>query len=174
MTPPTAVSTPRDIVVIAHDIRSTHNVGSLLRTCEGLGVAHVYLTGYTPYPPLPVGDIRLPHLAAKLGRQINKTALNAETMLPWSQMDDVTACIQQLQRDGFTIVALEQTASSTPLPQYVPPAKIALLLGREVEGVAPEVLTLCDAAVEIPMFGRKESFNVVQAAAMTLYRLRFW
>jgi 23S rRNA (guanosine2251-2'-O)-methyltransferase len=173
MTRSTPTDPPRDIVVIAHDIRSTHNVGSLLRTCDGLGVAHVYLTGYTPYPPLPTGDTRLPHLATKLGRQISKTALDAETMVPWSQMDDVSACIRQVKRDGYTVVALEQTTTSTPLPEYAPPAKIALLLGREVEGIAPDVLIQCDAALEIPMFGHKESFNVVQAAAMALYQLRF-
>jgi 23S rRNA (guanosine2251-2'-O)-methyltransferase len=172
----TPLATPpplRDIVIIAHDIRSTHNVGSLLRTCEGLGVTRVYLTGYTPYPPLPNGDTRLPHIAIKLGRQINKTALDAETMVPWSQQDDITACIQQLRRDGYEVIALEQTRDSTPLPDYTPPAKVALLLGREVEGIAPEILALCASAVEIPMFGRKESFNVVQAAAIALYHLRF-
>ena len=59
------------------------------------------------------------------------------------------------------------------LPTYHPPTKIALLVGREVEGVEHEVLAACDLTLEIPMFGKKESFNVVQAAAMTLYHCRF-
>jgi len=163
----------RDIIVIAHDIRSTHNVGSLLRTCEGLGVAHVYFTGYTPYPALPANDTRLPHIAQKLTRQIQKTALGAEALVPWSQQGDVSTCVEQLRADGYQIIALEQTAGSVPLPVFQPAKKVALLLGREVEGIAPEVLALCDAAIEIPMFGRKESFNVVQAAAMALYHIRF-
>lgn len=163
----------RQIVVIAHDIRSTHNVGSLLRTCEGLGVAQVYFTGYTPYPALPSGDMRLPHIAQKLTNQIHKTALDAETLVPWTHADDVTACLQQLKSDGFSLVALEQSSSSIALPDYTPPEKVALLLGREVEGIDPQLLELCDTTLEIPMFGRKESFNVVQAAAMALYHLRF-
>lgn len=163
----------RDIVVIAHDIRSTHNVGSLLRTCEGLGVTHVYLTGYTPYPLLPAGDQRLPHISRKLSAQINKTALDAESMVPWSYSQDVLACIADLKMQGYTIAALEQDSRSVPLPDYEPPERIALLLGREVEGIDPAVLAACDTCLEIPMFGRKESFNVVQAAAMTLYHLRF-
>jgi len=163
----------RDIVVIAHDIRSTHNVGSLLRTCEGLGVQHLYFTGYTPYPPLPSGDPRLPHIAGKLSKQINKTALGAETLVPWSAVEDVFACLRQLQADGYQIAALEQTEDSIPLPDFRPSQKIALLLGREVEGIAPELLAVCDLTLEIPMSGHKESFNVVQAAAMTLYHLRF-
>lgn len=163
----------RDIVVIAHDIRSTHNVGSLLRTCEGLGVQHLYFTGYTPYPALPSDDPRLPHIAQKLSKQINKTALGAETLVPWSVAEDIYACLRQLQAGGYEVAALEQTADSVPLPDFQPPQKIALLLGREVEGIAPELLAVCDLALEIPMFGHKESFNVVQAAAMTLYSLRF-
>jgi len=163
----------RQLVVIAHDIRSTHNVGALLRTCEGLGVERLYFTGYTPYPPLPAGDPRLPHLAQKLGRQIAKTALGAETTQAWSTHLDVLALLRQLQADDFQLVALEQSDGSTPLPDFHPAARVALLLGREVEGIAPELLAACDRLLEIPMFGHKESFNVVQAAAMALYQLRF-
>src|SRR5579871_6804873 len=81
----------RDIILIAHDIRSTHNVGSLLRTAEGMGVARVYFTGYTPYPSLATGDERLPHIAQKLTRQIQKTALGAESQVAWSHHTDVKA-----------------------------------------------------------------------------------
>lgn len=162
-----------DIVVIAHDIRSTHNVGSLLRTCEGMGVSRVYFTGYTPYPARAEHDPRLPHIAAKLNQQIHKTALDAETLVPWTHQDNVADCIAQLKTQGYTVVGLEQSVQSVPLPKYRAPSRVALLLGREVEGISPEVLTLCDTCVEIPMFGKKESFNVVQAAAMALYQFRF-
>lgn len=162
----------RDLVVIAHDIRSTHNVGALLRTCEGLGVAHVYLSGYTPYPLAP-DDTRLPHLSSKLTAQIHKTALGAEDLVAWEHMDDIANCLAQLKADDYQIAALEQTADSVPLPDYRPPGKVALLLGREVDGIDPNLLSRCDVCVEIPMLGHKESFNVVQAAAMALYQLRF-
>jgi len=161
----------REIVVIAHDIRSTHNVGSLLRTAEGLGISHLYFTGYTPYPLAP-NDSRLPYIAEKLAKQIHKTALDAEDLVPWTS-GDITEVIKSLKTDGFTVVALEQTPDSIKLPDYHAPDKVALLLGREVEGIAPDVLALADQTVEIPMFGQKESFNVVQAAAMVLYDFRF-
>jgi tRNA G18 (ribose-2'-O)-methylase SpoU len=162
----------REIIVIAHDIRSSHNVGSLLRTAEGLGVQHVYFTGYTPYPAGP-DDTRLPHITAKLDGQIHKTALDAEKLVPWSHVEDIFSLLKQLQSDGYTIAALEQSRASTLLPDFQPPNKLALLLGREVEGIEPELLKACDITLEIPMFGRKESFNVVQAAAMCLYHCRF-
>lgn len=161
-----------DIRVIVHDMRSTHNVGSLLRTAEGLGVSHVYFTGYTPYPAMEE-DVRLPHISQKLTRQIHKTALGAESMVPWTHEDDVAACITNLKSSGFTVIALEQDSESVLLPDFVTPEKVAVLLGREVEGIDLVTLKLCDVCIEIPMFGKKESFNVVQAAAMTLYKMRF-
>jgi len=160
------------MIVVVHDVRSTHNVGSLLRTCEGLGVQRVYFTGYTPYPGT-ASDTRLPHIAAKLTTQIQKTALGAEKFVPWEHMDDAMACIRRLRATGYAIAALEQAPDSIALPTYHPPAKIALLIGREVEGIDPDLLALCDTVLEIPMFGHKESFNVVQATAMALYQFRF-
>jgi 23S rRNA (guanosine2251-2'-O)-methyltransferase len=163
----------RTIVLIAHNLRSCHNVGSLLRTAEGLGVSRVYLTGYTPYPAGGSNEQRLPHEALKLNKQIHKTALDAEHQVPWENLHDVLELIAQLRADGYQVYAVEQAADSVALPDFKPTDKIALLMGREVDGVEPEVLAACRGALEIPMFGRKESFNVVQAAAMALYHCRF-
>jgi 23S rRNA (guanosine2251-2'-O)-methyltransferase len=160
------------IVLIAHNLRSIHNVGSLLRTAEGLGVDELIMTGYTPYPA-ETPDERLPHLAQKIDRQISKTALGAEKSQSWKHAAEINPVIESLRSQGFTIVALEQTPSSQLLPEFKPPEQIALIVGREVEGLEPEVIELCDMALEIPMSGKKESFNVVQAAAMALYHCRF-
>jgi len=163
----------RPIILIAHNLRSCHNIGSLLRTAEGLGVQQVILTGYTPYPLLAQGDPRLPHLALKIDKQIHKTALDAEHQVMWRHEDDVFSVIAQLKADGFTVAAIEQAPHSIKLPAYKPDPKVVLLVGREVEGVEPEVLAVCDKILEIPMFGHKESYNVVQASAMGLYHCRF-
>ncbi|HUS26451.1 MAG TPA: TrmH family RNA methyltransferase [Nevskiaceae bacterium] len=162
----------RDIILIAHNLRSCHNVGSLLRTAEGLGVTKVYLTGYTPYPLKP-DDTRLPHLSAKIARQINKTALGAESTIVWEQQADVIELLDRLKKQEYTVAAIEQAPRAIPLPTYRPPQKIALIVGREVEGIEPEVLAACGTALEIPMFGHKESFNVAVAAAMAMYHCRF-
>lgn len=162
----------RHLVLVAHDIRSTHNVGSLLRTAECLGVATVYMSGYTPYPSV-LHDTRLPHEHRKLTAQIHKTALGAEQTQPWEHAEDIGSLLQILRQDGFVIAALEQTPHSHALPEYQPPQKLALVLGREVEGVDPALLAVCDLTLEIPQFGQKESLNVVQAAAMALFHCRF-
>lgn len=162
----------RSIVVIAHDIRSTHNIGSLFRTCEGLGVEKLYLTGYTPYPK-HAGDIRLPHLSDKINYRINKTALGAEYDLPWQFDQNILNILESLKQQNYVIAALEQTENSISLPQFQPTNKLALILGNEVSGLEPHILKHVTYTLEIPMFGKKESFNVTQAAAIAMYHLRF-
>src|SRR5690606_37712950 len=132
----------------------------------------VYLTGYTPYPSLPQ-DTRLPHIANKLTSQIHKTALGAETTQTWQQSDDLQIVLDELRDKDYIIAGLEQSAQSVKLDQYTSPDKIALLLGSEVTGIAVDIQKQLDEILEIPMHGQKESFNVVQAAAMALYQLTF-
>jgi 23S rRNA (guanosine2251-2'-O)-methyltransferase len=159
-----------EIVVIAHNIRSTHNVGAIFRTAEGFGVHKIILSGYTPYPT-SVNDSRLPHIAAKLTAQIHKTALGAEEMVPFIHQE--TPDFDQLRQDGYTIIGLEQDPRSINLADYHVPDKVALLLGEEVEGIPPELLRECSQLVEIPMVGKKESFNVSVATGIALYHLAF-
>ncbi len=161
------------IVLIAHNVRSTHNVGSLLRTAEGLGVDKVFLTGYTPYP-LQEDDKRLPHLSRKLSAQIHKTALGAENTLDWQYQEDIDDLIHKLKAEGYTVAALEQAKNSIGLTDYKTPDKLALIVGREVEGIEPEVLALADVVLEIPMKGQKESFNVASASAIALFSLIYY
>jgi len=162
----------RRLYLIAHNVRSAHNVGSLLRTAEGLGVEKVYLSGYTPYPEQP-HDKRLPHVRASASNKIQKTALGAETMVEIVHREDINTAISDIKKAGFTVAALEQSDQSTPLNSYTPPDKIALLVGPEVSGLSQDILKLSDAVLEIPMLGRKESFNVASAASMALFHLRF-
>ncbi|PIZ62852.1 TrmH family RNA methyltransferase [Candidatus Saccharibacteria bacterium CG_4_10_14_0_2_um_filter_52_9] len=162
----------KQLILIAHNLRSAHNIGSLLRTAEGLAVGKIWLTGYSPYP-LRENDDRLPHEARKTDQQIAKTALGAEKLLEWHHEAAIESVLDDLKQQGFVIAALEQAPGSTKLVDFQAPDKLALIVGREVEGLEPEILAECDVVVEIPMLGQKESFNVVQAAAMALYHCRY-
>ncbi|HCR55960.1 TPA: TrmH family RNA methyltransferase [Candidatus Saccharibacteria bacterium] len=156
-----------EITLILHNIRSTHNVGSIFRTAEGFGVKKIILSGYTPYPA-HVKDTRLPHLADKITSQIHKTALGAETMVAFEQYDNL---LTWLDTNTLPLVALEQAPTSSSVRDFSPPNKFALLLGEEVAGVDTGLLDRCDHIVEIPMQGKKESFNVSVAAGIALYQL---
>lgn len=160
----------REIVLIAHNIRSTHNVGSLFRTAEGLGVSRILCCGYTPYPR-KANDTRLPHISDKLTAQIKKTALGAEELVPFEYHE--TPPLSELRRDGYAIVGLEQDNRSILLSEYHTPPRVALILGEEVAGIDVALRTQCDTLLEIPMRGQKESFNVSVAAGIALYHLSF-
>jgi len=162
------MTTMPEIIVIAHNIRSTHNVGSIFRTAEGFGVQKILLTGYTAYPRIE-NDPRLPHISEKLTAQIHKTALDAETLVPFEYLENPP--LEELKQQGYTLIGLEQSDRSVMLPNYTPPAKIALLIGEEVHGIEQSLLDHCQDVIEIPMVGRKESFNVSVATGIALYAL---
>lgn len=173
------------IIVIAHNIRSTHNVGSIFRTCEGFGVEKLILSGYTPYPDLSCqssapacayldgeitrDDPRLPHIREKITSQIHKTALGAEQLVPFEYHE--TLDLGTLDLAGYRIVALEQAPDSITLRDYHAPDHVALILGEEVHGITSDILSQCDDCLEIPMCGQKESFNVSVATGIALYEL---
>ncbi len=161
----------RKIVLVVHNVRSAHNVGSLLRSADGLGIDEVYLTGYTPYPAIK-NDARMPHIAAKVNRRIEKTALGAEKTAKWQQSDDIDQLLRKLKERGYEIIALEQSPTSITLQNFHPSGDMALIVGSEVGGLPLPVLEVADKLVEIPMHGAKDSFNVSVAGAIALHHVR--
>ena len=175
------------ITLLLHNIRSAHNVGAIFRTAEGFGAKELIFSGYTPYPDLSLqpttpgtylknttyqADPRLPHIRQKITHQIHKTALGAENIVPFRVFTSMEGWLRENEENAkLPIIALEQSATSIMLPEFQPPEAFALLLGEEVNGISPELLTRCDHIVEIPMFGEKESFNVSVAAGIALYGL---
>ncbi len=158
----------RSVIVLAHNIRSTHNVGAIFRTAEGLGVEEIICSGYTPYPSTQQ-DSRLPHLRDKITNQIHKTALGAENLVRFRVC--IEPPLDELRKQGYRIVALEQNSRSLPIQSYIAAPKTALLIGEEVNGIDSSILDRCDDIIEIPMVGHKESFNVSVATGMALYQM---
>lgn len=161
----------KELAVILTDIRSAHNVGSILRSADCFGVNHVFFCGITPYP-LMDNDIRLPHLSKKLTNAIHKTALGAEKSISFSVHKDSHQAIKDARKLGYEIAAIEQSKNSIPLVDYSAPTKLAIILGNEVNGLSMQTLGACDVILEIPMLGTKESLNVSVAGAIAIYSLR--
>ncbi len=158
------------VVLIAVDIRSAHNIGSLFRTCDGFG-AELLLVGVCPRPLGSDDDTRLPHIARKANKAIAKTALGAEQTVPWRHVDTLLEAKTILKKEGYRLIAIEQAKHSSSLRTLEPQDNIALVVGREVEGLDGVELKLCDEVYEIPMKGSKESFNVSVAAGIALYQV---
>ena len=143
-------------------------MGAIFRTAEGFGVSKIILSGYTPYPRIP-NDTRLPHISEKLTAQIHKTALGAESMVPFEYLG--LPPLVELKAQGYRIVGLEQADRSIPMQDYQPTDSTALLIGEEVHGIDDALLDHCEDIIEIPMAGKKESFNVSVATGIALYQL---
>ncbi|MBP6945117.1 TrmH family RNA methyltransferase [Patescibacteria group bacterium] len=147
----------RELHLIAHDLRSRENVGSLFRTADSLGVSKLWLTGYTPAPP---------------DEKISKVALGAEHSVVWEQYTDVEKVIATLKKAGVPVYALELTPEAVDLKEFVAPDRLALLLGTEVTGIPPSLLSACDGGViKITQQGVKESMNVAVAAGIASWAI---
>lgn len=163
------------ITLVLDNIRSTYNVGAILRTAEGFGINEVILSGYTPR----VHDTNLlPHLRAKLDKEIHKTALGAEDMLNITSSHEIKNDLIKLHQQGYQIIGLENNISKERLLSLSDPHltqhlsdQIVLILGEEVHGINHSLYDTIDLFVEIPMQGQKESFNVSVAAGIALYVL---
>jgi tRNA G18 (ribose-2'-O)-methylase SpoU len=155
------------IDLILDNIRSCHNVGSIFRTADGLGIRHIYCVGITPHPQIE-NDPRLPHVAQRAHRQIAKTALGAEETMSFSRHDEIT---ELFNKNDQLVVALEQADTSIRLDTFRYEGDITLILGNEPNGIQEKTLQQCDSIIEIPMKGSKESFNVSVAAGICMYQL---
>ena len=160
----------KKLVIILENIRSAQNVGAIFRTAEGLGIDKIFLTGITPFPQI-VNDPRLPHISQKATKMIAKTALGAEKTLPFSYEMGIGSTIKELKNSGYKIYALEQSKDSVLLDSFKPVFPCALIVGHEIDGVSSKTLSLVDKTIEIPMQGKKESFNVSAAMAIAAYAM---
>ena len=128
------------LVVVLDNVRSLYNVGSVFRSCDAFRIERICLCGITACPP---------------HAEIHKTALGAEDSVQWQYFATATAAVEQLHREGYTVMAVEQCEGSTMLHHFVPDTgrRYAVVLGNEVKGVAQEVVNMADGCLEIPQFG---------------------
>lgn len=163
----------REVVVILHNIRSVHNVGSMFRTADTVGVSSIYLTGYTPQPIDRFG---------RAVKEISKTALGAEKTILWQHTSSISKLVDELKEAGFFILAIEQSKKSVDYKKVKSKNKIAFVFGNEVSGLPQSILKKVDIIAEIPMRGRlarnrlkndlgKESLNVSVAFGVSLFRI---
>ena len=151
-----------EIYSILHNIRSAHNVGSMLRTADAAGVTKVYVTGYTPTPLDAFGIVR---------PEIAKTALGAELTVPWEHIPNITTIVTALREQGVYIIGLEQHTRAIEYRLVKPEKSFALIVGNEVLGLSEPVLKKCDVIAEISMHGKKESLNVGVAFGIALFTM---
>lgn len=152
-----------EMKIMLHNVRSMHNVGAAFRSADAFGIDEILMSGYTPTPPRP---------------EIAKTAIGAQEHVEWQHEDDTQKHLENLKKNNYRIVGLEQMTNSVLLPDYTLPAdqNICLIFGNEVTGVDEEILNYIDDFVEIPQYGHKHSLNVSVTVGVALYAFlaKFW
>lgn len=182
---PKSPTTPveNSVVAILDNVRSSHNVGSMFRTADALGVQKMFLVGYTPTPKDQFG---------RVNKEIAKVALGAEESVAWESVKTAAGLIKKLKSEKggkYQIVAVEQHPTAKDYKKFAEKkfgasknlknlkkggasiAPVAFIFGNEVDGISEKTLALCDEIVEIPMAGTKESLNVSVSFGIALARM---
>lgn len=150
------------LVIVLDNVRSALNVGSIFRTSDAFLLEKIYLCGITAVPP---------------HKDILKSALGATETVTWSYFEKTTDALNELKKNGFRLLAIEQAAESISLLDFkleqegVKPYKTAIIFGHEVNGIDPEALKICDGCIEVPQYGTKHSLNIAVCAGIVVWDL---
>lgn len=157
---PKPVTSPLPLEALLDNIRSTYNVGSMMRTADGAGLGRLHLCGITATPEHP---------------GVGKTALGSEDAVPWTAYPNALDAADALQAQGYRLWALESGLQAGSLydVQSLPDAPLILVVGNELAGIDPALLARCERVLSLPMQGVKGSLNAAVAFGIAVYHLRF-
>jgi tRNA G18 (ribose-2'-O)-methylase SpoU len=146
------------VCLLLNDFESPANVGSIFRLADAFGIEKIILTGTSPVPP---------------NRKMMRTSRATEKYVSYEYKESAGAAVSELKSQGYKIISLEITSSSTDIRQLdlSKQDKICLIIGSENEGVSPSLLALSDETVHIPMLGENSSINVASACAIAVFEM---
>ena len=149
----------KEIVLVLENIQYARNVANLFRTAESAGVSKIILTGISKQPPF--------------GNDLVKVSRGAEKKVPHVYCNDTVEYLQEINKQGFIIIAIELTDESILVEQLKDRLykldKVCFIVGNEDSGVNRRTLELCDLAVMVPMYGKNASLNVTVSAGVILF-----
>jgi 23S rRNA (guanosine2251-2'-O)-methyltransferase len=146
------------VYIIVDNVLDTYNVGAIFRLADAVAASEVLLCGATETPP---------------HTRIKKASINTTEWVKWSYFADTKEAIRDLRSrvEGIQIVAVEQDEKSMPYDTFDYHFPVALIVGHETDGISQEVMDLCDAVVEMPMWGVNVSMNVMVSLGIALFEV---
>lgn len=158
LTPEEFAKLPRNgLYIILDNLRSAFNVGAIFRLCDCLRVKGLFLCGCTAFPP---------HV------KLDKTSLGTIDYVPWKYFKHTAEAVTFLKEQNIPVWAAETTSGCSVMYDAAHyPAELGIVFGNEALGVHKNVLSMCDALVEIPVYGFKNSLNVAASCAVIGYRV---
>ncbi len=143
-------------LVVCPQLTGEYNLGSIVRTAAAFGALG-----------LAVGS----RCCDPLSRRALKVSMGAAFTLPLVALGEEEQAAAKLRRAGFRIAGASPSPRASPLDSFRPPARLAIVLGEEAEGLGNPWEGRCDELLAIPMPGGTDSLNVAVAAGIFLYAL---
>ncbi len=146
-------------IVILENVADPTNVGAIFRSVAAIGADAVLVT---------------PRCSDPFYRRAIRVSMGTVLQVPWTRLTgDWTEARTVLATSGFHIAALALEPGAVSLREFAAraPARVALVLGAEAEGLTPEALAAADTIVQIPMAHGIDSLNVAASAAVAMYAL---
>lgn len=147
---------PKDspgLIVVLDHVEDPHNLGAVVRSAEAAGAAAV---------------VYARRRSALPGGTVVKTSAGAALRLPMIPVVNIARTLEQLQASDFWVVGLEGSARQTLWDDELP-ARMALVVGAEGEGLSRLVAEKCDQLLRIPIQGGVGSLNASVAAALGMF-----
>ena len=151
-----------DRIAVLENVMNPTNVGAIFRSAAALHMDAVILTGGCSNP---------------LYRRASRVSMGTVFQIPWTFVDNSVIWPEEgmkiLRELGFktAAMALKEDSASIDDPELMKEDKLAVILGTEVDGLAPETIADCDYTVMIPMSHGVDSLNVAAASAVAFWQL---
>lgn len=151
-----------DRVAVLENVMNPTNVGAIFRSAAALHMDAVILTGGCSNP---------------LYRRASRVSMGTVFQIPWTFVDNSVIWPEEgmkiLRELGFktAAMALKEDSVSIDDPELMKEDKLAVILGTEGDGLAPETIADCDYTVMIPMSHGVDSLNVAAASAVAFWQL---
>ncbi len=143
-------------VLILDGIQDPRNLGSILRTSEGLNIKNIIIPQ---------------RHSSGITNVVWKTSMGAVCNLNICRINNLSYAIKSLKERNFKIVGTTFNTDSY-LQDHEYDFPIALIIGNEENGISKELMELCDIRIKIPMLGRINSFNVSVASGIIMYTIK--
>jgi len=142
------------VVLVLDRLRSAFNTGNLFRIADAVRAEAIYACGYTPCPP---------------HEKLAKTARGCDETVPCRHFETVAEALDELHSRGYALYGVDTVEGARCYWEAPLRFPCAFVLGNEALGLEEAALSRCDAFVQLPACGLKNSINVGNCGAVVLF-----